>query len=95
MNSDSDNELLALNFLSKANSYFLVLESHVISNKKLFCDEFIEVVDTFTAVYNEALDCVRDNHPHQHTVIYFNQFKESLKPALDLIDSDVDLEQSY
>lgn len=88
---DNDNEILALHYFSKANSYFVTLESYVRSKKDLYRDEFVQAVDAFTDVYKEALDCVRDNHSHQHTVIYFDRFKEKLYPVLGYVDSNIDL----
>lgn len=90
--TDNDNEALALHYLSKANSYFVTLESYIRSKEDLYRDEFVQAVDAFGNVFKEALDCVRDNHSHQHTVIYFNQFKEKLYPVLGYIDSNLDLE---
>lgn len=89
---DNDNELLALHYLSKANSYFVTLESYVRSKEDLYRNEYSQLVDAFTEIYKEALDCVRDNHSHQHTVIYFNEFKEKLYPVLGYVDSNLDLE---
>ncbi|UXR70264.1 hypothetical protein MUA26_03800 [Staphylococcus sp. IVB6246] len=89
---ENDNETLALQYLSKANSYFLTLESYVRSKENLYRSEFSQAVEAFTEVYKEALDCVRDNHSHQHTLIYFNQFKEKLYPVLGLVNSDIDLD---
>ncbi|UXV31719.1 hypothetical protein PYH58_12085 [Mammaliicoccus sciuri] len=89
---DNDNEILALHYLSKANSYFVTLESYVRSKEDLYRYEFIQAVDAFNNVYKEALNCVRDNHSHQHTVIYFNEFKEKLYPVLGYVDSNLDLE---
>lgn len=89
---DNDNELLALHYLSKANSYFVTLESYVRSKEDLYRYEFTQVVKAFTEVYEESLDCVRDNHSHQHTLINFDQFKEKLHPVLGYVDSNLDLE---
>ncbi|WP_145437711.1 hypothetical protein [Staphylococcus haemolyticus] len=88
----NDNENLALHYLSKANSYFVTLESYVRSKEDLYRDEFVQATDVFNEIYKEALDCVQDNHSHQHTVIYFNQFKEKLYPVLGYVDSNIDLE---
>ncbi|MCM3071696.1 hypothetical protein M3559_03395 [Staphylococcus equorum] len=73
---NNDNEILALHYFSKANSCFATLESYIRSKEDLYRYEFVQAVDAFNEVYEEALDCVRDNHPHQHTVIYFNQLKK-------------------
>ncbi|MGW7965301.1 hypothetical protein ACWEVA_03975 [Staphylococcus xylosus] len=89
---DTNKEDLALHYFSKANSYFVSLESYVRSKEDLYRDEFVHAVDAFTEVYKEALDCVRDNHSHQHTVIYFNQFKEKLYSVSGCIDLNLDLE---
>lgn len=91
---EKDNGLLALHYLSKANSYFVTLESYVRSKEDLYRDEFVYAVEAFTQVYKEALDCVRDNHSHQHTLIYFYEFKNSLYPVLGYIDSHIDLENN-
>ncbi|REI31484.1 hypothetical protein [Staphylococcus felis] len=89
---ENDNEWLALHYLSKANSYFVTLESYIRSKENLYRYEFVQVIDAFTEVYKEALDCVRDNHSHQHTLIYFDNFKEKLYPVLSYVGSDLDLE---
>ncbi|MBA8761751.1 hypothetical protein [Staphylococcus coagulans] len=89
---ENDNEWLALHYLSKANSYFVTLESYIRSKENLYRYEFVQVIDAFTEVYKEALDCVRDNHSHQHTLIYFDSFKEKLYPVLSYVGSGLDLE---
>lgn len=89
---ENDNKWLALHYLSKANSYFVTLESYIRSKENLYRYEFVQVIDAFTEVYKEALDCVRDNHSHQHTLIYFDNFKEKLYPVLSYVGSDLDLE---
>ncbi|WP_088811456.1 hypothetical protein [Staphylococcus argenteus] len=89
---EKDNELLALHYLSKANSYFVTIESYVRNKEDLYRDEFVYAVEAFTQVYKEALDCVRDNHSHQHTLIYFDEFKHALYPVLGYIDSHIDLD---
>lgn len=89
---DNRDGILALHYLSKANSYFETLESYIRSKEDLYRYEFVQAVDAFTEVYKEALDCVRNNHSHQHTIINFNQFKEKLYPVLGYIDSNLDLE---
>lgn len=92
---DGKDEALALHYLSKANSYFVTLESYVRSKEDLYRHEFTQAVDTFTELYKEALDYIRDNHSHQHTVIYFDQFKEKLYPVLGYIDSNLDLKLNH
>ena len=89
---DNNNEFLALHYFSVANSYFVTLESYIRSKENLYRCEFVQAVDAFTEVYKEALDCVRDNHSHQHTLISFDYFKEKLYPVLGYVDSNLDLE---
>ncbi|AMW98416.1 hypothetical protein [Rummeliibacillus stabekisii] len=84
---------LALHYLSKANTHFVALENYVYSkDEKIMREEFIDAVVAFNNFYEEVLTNIRTSHSHQHSFIYFDDFKRKLVPVVGLVDSNIDLE---
>lgn len=55
-------------------------------------DEIEEFINSFYRYNKEYLECEETNHSHSHTIEYFKNFSESLRPISKLLDIDLDFE---
>ncbi|WP_139993638.1 hypothetical protein [Kurthia sp. Dielmo] len=82
---------LVLHYLSIANTAFNSFSVYSRSDDELIRDEFIEAVAWFEIFHDEVVTNIATNNSHQHSFIYFEDFKKKLYPALQTLGSSIAL----
>jgi|AKZA01.1.fsa_nt_gi hypothetical protein len=85
-NKKRDNLMIALSYLNEADSHFVA--SRVLC-ANLYFEEFQHTINKFILYSNEFKKCVRTDHSHQHTDIYFRDFVDSFKTSAILLELDI------
>lgn len=80
---------LVLHYLSIANTAFNSFSVYSRSDDELIRDEFIEAVAWFEIFHDEVVTNIATDHSHQHSFIYFEDFKKKLYPVLQTLGSSI------
>ncbi|MGV2927180.1 hypothetical protein RW115_01165 [Macrococcus capreoli] len=87
-----NNNELALHYFSLANTSFGIVDVFIHVNHEFHRSSFDKSYSKFKLVYEELIECLRNNHSFQHVWIYYEEFINSLYENFGHLNIDINMD---